>query len=81
MNGDDASEGTNAENSINVVTSTDIDATANLDGFTILGGNANVGVIVENNATCTPGCGGGIFNLHSSPTLTNVTISGNTAAS
>ena len=42
------------------------------DGFTITGGNANGGS--PNDA------GGGMFNASSSPTLTNVTFSGNTAA-
>ncbi|WP_162309305.1 S-layer homology domain-containing protein [Cohnella abietis] len=49
-----------------------IDQTALLDGVTITGGNANGGGMDSN--------GGGMLNIDSSsPTLANVTISGNTA--
>jgi hypothetical protein len=59
-----------ADNSYHVVTGSGTDATAVLDGFTISGGNANGS---SNNQ------GGGMYNNSGSPTLTDVTFSGNTA--
>ena len=56
----------NTTNSYHVVTGAN---NATLDGFTITAGYANSG----NNS------GGGMFNSSSSPTLTNVTFSGNSA--
>jgi predicted outer membrane repeat protein len=53
-----------------VVSSSGVTETAVLDGLTITGGNANGGVIPH-------GDGGGTYNNGSSPTLTNVTFSGN----
>ncbi|MDR3219158.1 MAG: carbohydrate-binding domain-containing protein, partial [Dysgonamonadaceae bacterium] len=52
-----------------------------LDGFTVTGGNADgSNSIIVNGANIYNGHGGGIYNVfHSSPTLTNLTISGNTA--
>jgi len=54
-------------NSYHVVTSSNVDSTAVLDGFTITGGNANSD-------------GGGIYNAFGTPTLNNLTIIGNKAA-
>jgi uncharacterized repeat protein (TIGR01451 family) len=54
-------------NSYHVVTGSDITETAVLDGFTITGGSAEAGV------------GGGMYNEDSSPTLRNLTFSGNRA--
>ncbi len=73
LNGDDgANFANNGDNSFHVVRGGSGITTATvLDGFTISGGNANGG---GNNAN-----GGGILNFDSSPTLTNVTISGNRA--
>jgi hypothetical protein len=56
-------------NAYNVVTGAN---NATLDGFTITAGNANGGSFPNRT-------GGGMFNDSSSPTLTNVTISGNQA--
>ena len=67
----------NTTNSYHVVTGT-VEATgANLDGFTVTAGNANsadADIYCDGN-----GCGGGMFNDGSSPTLTDVTFHGNTA--
>ena len=57
-----------SDNSYHVVTGA---TGATLDGFTITAGNANGGY--PNNR------GGGMYNNGSSPTLTNVTFSGNSA--
>ena len=59
------------DNSYHVVTGA---TGATLDGVTISEGNAD--------GTNCPGtqCGGGVYNTSSSPTLTNVTLSGNTAS-
>jgi predicted outer membrane repeat protein len=71
LNGDDQGFTNNAENVYHVVTGV---SGASLDGFIITAGNAN--------GTVCPGsgCGGGIYNYSSSPTFTNVTISGNSSA-
>jgi hypothetical protein len=63
------------ENSYHVVTGSGTDDTAILDGFTITGGQAN-GMLSE---PCGHACGGGMFNDGGSPTLANVTFSGNRA--
>jgi predicted outer membrane repeat protein len=61
----------NTTNSYNVVIGSGTDNTAILDGFTVTGGNANAYPHTR---------GGGMWNDSGSPTLTNVTLSGNTAA-
>lgn len=70
LNGDDLTVG-NSENSYHVVTGA---TGATLDGVTISGGNANNGNI------CPGACGGGMYNRISSLKLTNVSFSGNSAA-
>lgn len=74
LNGDDVgglTDPSRAENSYHVVLADGADASAVLDGFTITGGNANgVGFA---------GDGGGVFFYDASPTLTNCTISANSA--
>jgi len=70
LNGDDVGFTNNGDNSYHVVTGAD-DTT--LDGFTISGGNADGAYPNE--------LGGGMNNDNgSSPTLTNVTFSGNSAS-
>ena len=71
LNGDDESGGTNNDNAYHVFyhNNLGVNQYAVLDGVTITGGNA----FYHN------GHGGGMYNLNSSPTLRNVTISGNTA--
>lgn len=56
------------DNSYHVVSANSVDATAILDGFTIIAGNADDATILY---------GGGMFNLHSSATLTNLTFTTN----
>jgi predicted outer membrane repeat protein len=58
-------------NSYHVVTSSGVTETAVLDGFTITAGQAN-GVSPHDD-------GGGMYNMGSNPTLTNVIFSGNLA--
>jgi hypothetical protein len=60
-----------AENSYHVVTGSDTNSSAILDGFTITGGNAN--------RTDAYGNGGGMYNENGSPTVTNCTFSENAA--
>ena len=69
----DPSEPTRFENAYHVVVGSGTDATAVLDGFTISGGNAN-------GASSPHNRGGGMHNWSSSPTLANVTFSGNSAS-
>ena len=71
LNGDDSGFTNNGENSYHVVTGSGTDNTAVLDGFTITGGNANGSFPNDN--------GGGMYNNTGSPTLFNVTFSGNSA--
>ena len=63
-----------ADNSYHVVTGSGCDGSAMLDGFTITGGNADGSSEQNYN-------GGGMYNASSSPTVTNCTFSGNSAAS
>ncbi|TVR84700.1 MAG: hypothetical protein EA409_00480, partial [Saprospirales bacterium] len=63
-------------NSYTVVNGSGTDSTAIIDGFTITGGNADVisaPTIIPNQL------GGGIYNNNGSPSITNCTISGNSA--
>ncbi|MFN8473724.1 MAG: right-handed parallel beta-helix repeat-containing protein [Anaerolineae bacterium] len=68
LSGDIGTIGNNADNSYHVVTGSNTDSTAILDGFTVSGGNSG-----------TNGSGGGMLNSGGNPTLTNVTFSGNSA--
>ena len=60
-------------NAYHVVSSAGVTTTAVLDGFTITGGNANGSDFLHRQ-------GGGMYNDGSSPTLSNVTFSGNRAS-
>ena len=73
--------GTNIHTYHVVISSGEV-GTACLDGFTITGGNANYGngFIYVNGEQIWHNRGGGIYSANSSPTITNVTISGNTAS-
>ncbi len=62
------------ENSYHVVTGSETDETAVLDGFTITAGNANDPSAQNPNSN-----GGGMFNDTGSPTVTNCTFSTNSA--
>jgi uncharacterized repeat protein (TIGR02543 family) len=63
LSGDIGIEDDNADNSLHVVFSHNVDETAILDGVIIRGGNANKG------DSCPDACGGGIYNDYGSPTL------------
>ena len=68
-------EPTRAENSYHVVTASETDETAVLDGFTITGGNAN-----SDPFSIPLGyLGGGILNMRGGATLSNGTFRGNRA--
>jgi hypothetical protein len=86
IDNNDSSDGTiNGDNAYHVVLGVDIPADGKtvLDGLTITGGNAGgVGSgpsIPVGGKRIYQKCGGGIYNVHSSPTLVNVTIAGNSA--
>jgi len=63
----------NDENSYHVVTGSDTNVTAILDGFKITGGNAN------GKSKDSTNRGGGIFNLQGNPTITSCTLESNYA--
>ncbi len=65
-------------NSYHLVTSSGVTETAVLDGFFITAGQAN-GTGPSEEVCNGHYCGGGMYNDHSSPTLTNITFSGNSA--
>ncbi|OIO89861.1 MAG: hypothetical protein AUJ92_20345 [Armatimonadetes bacterium CG2_30_59_28] len=71
LSGDLGIQQDNSDNSYHVVTGSGTDATAVLDGFTITAGNANASSQGIN--------GGGLLNNGGSPTLKNLTFSGNSA--
>jgi len=68
-------EPTRAENSYHVVTGSDSDATALLDGFTIAAGNANG----DPQSSSIAKVGGGMWIGRGSPALANCTFSNNSA--
>jgi hypothetical protein len=88
LNGDDLhvanpedllDEPTRAENCYHVVTSSDTDKTAVLDGFTITAGNDNRYIYRRRRPKSPIGRGGGMFNQDGTPTVTNCTFSENSA--
>jgi len=91
FNNDDVVTGTgsslaftgNGENAYHVVISVGDVGTAVLNGFTISGGNANdvFNSITVNLVELSGNAGGGVYNSSSSPVLSNLTISSNTALS
>ena len=62
-------------NSAHIVSSTGVDATAVLDGFTITGGTGGAAT----GAGWPDGAAGGIFNSNGSPTFRHLIVRGNTA--
>ena len=73
MSGDIGVLGNNSDNSFHVVTASAVSAATVLDGFTITGGNAN--------GPYPWYYGGGMYNYNnSSPTLADITFSGNAAS-
>ena len=80
FNGDDSGSAGMNENAYHVVIFADNAGVACLDGFTVTGGNADgSGSILVNSTTIYQCAGGGIHISSSSPTLTNVNVSGNNA--
>jgi predicted outer membrane repeat protein len=73
LSGDIGLPGDSSDNSYHVVTGSGTGNTTILDGFTISGGNANGAEIFIN------GSGGGMLNIGGSPSLSNITFSGNSA--
>ena len=71
LNGDDSGFTNNGENSHHVVTGSGTNSSAVLDGFTIIGGNANGSDPYSD--------GGGMYSSGGSPTVKNCTFTGNTA--
>ncbi len=74
LSGDVGIEGNNSDNCYHVLCCVLVDATAVLDGVTITGGNANEEYPSQHS------CGGGMYNIFSSPTLNNCTFSRNSAS-
>lgn len=90
--GDDGANWANTtDNSFHVLTATNVDATAALDGFTIAGGNSSdhgAGLRFQNASPTLANCvvvtnlatfGAGISLVDSAPLITNCTFSGNVA--
>jgi len=72
LSGDIGVVGNTSDNSYHVVTGSGVDGTAVLDGFTITGGNASA-------ASYPNDSGGGMVNNQGSPSIANLTFSGNSA--
>lgn len=73
LNGDIGTASNASDNSYHVVYATGV-TNAKLDGFTVTGGNADGSIPLVYN-------GGGMYIYNSSPTLTNVIFTGNSAGS
>ena len=73
LSGDIDLDGTLENNSIHVLTATDVNHLARLDGFTITGGNAD---LMEALITSS---GAGMHNTNSNPILSNLNFIGNSA--
>lgn len=71
LSGDIGTVGDASDNSYHVLSSTEVGATALLDGFTVTGGHAE--------GRNDLGLGGGMYNHMSQPTVRNVTFDRNTA--
>jgi predicted outer membrane repeat protein len=71
LNGDIGTTGNDSDNVYHVISVTNVTSSTVLDGFTVIGGNADGGGANSS--------GGGMFNDGGSPTLLNVTFSGNFA--
>jgi parallel beta-helix repeat protein len=85
LSGDIGTLGSDTDNAYHVVIGAGItnDGKTVLDGFTVSGGNAYGGsgsITVNSQNYIARNRGGGIYNTFSSPVLTRVTVSGNTAS-
>lgn len=74
LSGDIGTVSVDTDNAFTVVTSSSNNATAILDGFTIMAGNADQAVGGD-----PTGCGGGMYNSSSSPTVTHCDFDDNYA--
>lgn len=72
LSGDIGTTGDSSDNAYHVVTGSGVTTTAVLDGFTVTGGNAD-GLSPHHE-------GGGMYNSSGSPTVRNVTFTGNSAS-
>jgi uncharacterized protein YcfL len=73
LSGDIRLNGDNSDNSYHVVVGSNTNNSAVLDGFTITAGNAN------NPTSGSAHLGGGMYNTHGSPLLTNLIFTNNSA--
>ena len=73
LSGDIDGDGTLENNSIHVLTATDVNHLARLDGFTITEGNADLV------ASLITSSGAGMYNTNSNPILSNLNFIGNSA--
>ncbi|MFN8474962.1 MAG: choice-of-anchor Q domain-containing protein [Anaerolineae bacterium] len=74
LSGDIGTANNSSDNSYHVVTGSGTNSSAILDGFKITAGNAQY-----NQVSGTSYFGGGMYNKNGSPTLANLTVSGNSA--
>jgi len=72
LSGDISTAGDNTRNSVHVVVGSGTDATAILDGFVVVGGNAD-------GETSPNDRGGGMYSSSGSPTIRNCTFTANSA--
>jgi hypothetical protein len=80
LSGDLGTVGTTTDNAYHVVVSSGAVGTAELNGFTISGGNANTNnSITVNSNPVAASWGGGVFCISSSPILSNLNIQSNAA--
>ena len=82
LSGDIGIPNNNTDNCLHVVISAGAVGTACLDGFTVTEGYGSIGgstYITVNTQSVIYTRGAGIFNINSSPNLTNIIISGNTS--
>ena len=81
LSGDLGTVGNITDNAYHVVVSSGAVSTAELNGFTISGGNANNGSnsVNVNSNTIAASWGGGVFCISSSPILSNLNIQSNSA--
>ena|GEM_PF-4333530 len=73
ISGNIGNRSTDSDNSYHVIFNLNLNSTAVLDGFTIIGGNA------DGSHSERTDCGAGIYNYDSSPTISNCTFSENLA--